>query len=394
MRLGQVHRRDHFVASAKLPSARALVYEAVNGADPFGALVGVGSLFLYATGAEYRDIQAAWDWHQIPGTTTLFDLPDLTALPKKIKGVREFVGVVSDSSSGLAFMDYADETKPPAFSYRKVFFFLDDVVLVTTSSIKVRPDLEATPVIATLDNRRLSADGLVLVDGAPLAVPLVGRAVEAFTLWHGGTGYLAYAAPFALTISAGDQTGNWSAISTTDAGLSTVALFSAYAAIPRDEPFTYAIFPASPRTRVAAEAADPTFAPLDFGADISAVAGAGRLALVFWAKRQTARVPLSALRSPGAPIDGNPDLVLTSVQAAGFLLVLNAARTTIAITFADPTKVLPALDFTLRIDGGDRRLACGAAPYCTAVGSGLSLGPTLPSEGFAGQSITLVVDLL
>lgn len=388
-----MHRRDAFVSAVKCLSTRSLNTEAINGANPFGYHIGLGSLFVYASGSEYRDIQAAWDWNLIPGTTTLLDRPTLDTAHAQIRGVKNFVGVVSDGWDGMAVMDFAGAASQPQISYRKAFFFLDDVILVTISKLDVRADVSTTPVVSVLDNRRLAADALVLVDDAEQVVPAAGLAVEGTTLWHGNTGYLSLSTPFDLTLSAGDRTGNWSSISFSPAGLSTVGLFSAHATVPRgDAPFTYAIFPASPRTRVQEEAASPTFQPTDLGTDASAVVGGGRLAVVLWTGGQTVRVPLGALGWPSTA--GSDDtLVLASTEAAGFLLSLDESQQAVSLTFADPTQALASLAVTLSIDGAGRGFGCGSASECSASSGTVTFNSTLPTGGFAGQSVLKTVNL-
>ena len=382
----QVHRRDGYVQSVKLLSTRSRNTEAINGANPFGFHVGIGSLFTYASGSEYLDVQAAWDWNLIPGSTTLLNLPKLDTDHANIKGVKPFVGVVSDGEDGIAVMDFAGAAEEAQLAYRKAYFFLDDVVLVTTSNLQVRADVSSTPVIAVLDNRRLSAEG-VIVGGVAQTIPAADVQAESSTLWHDNTGYLAYSTPFHLTYSASDRTGNWSEISTSAAGLSTVSLFSAFTTLPRDKAFTYAIFPASPQARVMAEAIDPTFTPLDLGPDISAVVGSGRLAVVFWIAGRSARVPLSALDWPADDANDGGSGVLSTDQPTVVLLSFDDAAGSLSVTFADPTQTLTNLDVTLRVDGTGQGFSCGDETECTDAEGVIKLHSTLPKAGFAGHSV-------
>jgi hypothetical protein len=310
----------------------------------------------------------------------------LDAEHANILGVKSFVGVTSDGNDGIAVMDFAGAAVKAQLAYRKAYFFLDDVVLVTTSNLQVRADVASTPVVAVLDNRRLSADG-VMIGGVAQPLPATNAKVEASILWHDNTGYLAYSTPFDLTYSASSRTGNWSQISTAAAGLSTVSLFSAFATLPRDSAFTYAIFPASDQTRVQAEADDPTFTPLSLGPDISAVVGSGRLAVVFWTAGQTARVPLSALAWPADDASNGSSLVLTSAQPTVVLLSFDDSANLLSVTFSDPTQTLVTLDITLRVDGPGRDISCGGETECTEDGGVLRFHSTLPTAGFAGHSV-------
>ncbi len=143
----------------KMISNRSHNTEYTNLANPFGYHLGQGTLFSYVNGYEYRDIQNAWDWNLIPGTTVLLDDEKVPRNSSKIgvTGNMSFVGVVSDDWVGTSVEDYID-TYDGSLSYRKAWFFLDDSVLITTSDMprcQTRPSLrywisDSQPLVASM----------------------------------------------------------------------------------------------------------------------------------------------------------------------------------------------------------------------------------------------------
>lgn len=199
----QVHRRENFILINKMISNRSRNTEYANSANPYGYHLGQGTLFSYVNGYEYRDIQDAWDWNLIPGTTVLLDQPKLNSSYAGVTGKQSFVGVVSDGWVGTSVEDYVDP-HDASLSYRKVWFFLDDSVFITISKVVTNTSSDA-PVITVLDQRLADQSG-VYVDGksidAASTTEMIGR-----SLYYGGNAYLSYATPFNLTLSESSRTG-------------------------------------------------------------------------------------------------------------------------------------------------------------------------------------------
>lgn len=116
-----VHRRKSYTLANKMISARSKNTEYTNGANPLGYHMGQGTLFAYASGAEYKDIMASWDWNLVPGTTVILNHPKLGSFVDVV-GNRTFVGVVSDGKLGLSAMDYIDP-HDGSLAFRKTWAF-------------------------------------------------------------------------------------------------------------------------------------------------------------------------------------------------------------------------------------------------------------------------------
>jgi chondroitin AC lyase len=63
------HRRTSWFIGLKMLSDRMINAELVNDEGKKSHHLSEGTTYIYRSGEEYRDIFAAWDWRQIPGTT-------------------------------------------------------------------------------------------------------------------------------------------------------------------------------------------------------------------------------------------------------------------------------------------------------------------------------------
>ena len=375
----QVHRRKSFVLANKMLSTRSLNTETVNGANPLGGHLGQGSMFTYVDGTEYRDIMGAWDWNLVPGTTTLLNQPVLSSKNTNLAGKTSFVGVVSDGDVGTAVMDYVDPATGQ-LSYRKAWFFIDDYVLVSTAAIK---NTATAPVVSVLDNRASTGD-TIYVDGRQARGSGSGS-VAGKTLFYGRNGYLSHD-KFNLTLSDGQRTGNWSAISTSTVGETTVAIFSAYDTVAKSSS-AYTVFPASSRSRLDKEARSPTTKPIT-QEGVSGAVGNGRLSVVFWPGGPKSTTVL--LRDIGWAAIGY--VTVTAQQPGAYLLSSDPVwghSKTVAVTAADPTQNLTSTSVTLKtslLKGGG--WLGGILP-----GSETSASFTLPTAGMAGSSVSKKVSL-
>lgn len=326
----------------KMLSNRSQNSEGINGANPYPNHLGQGTLFSYVQGDEYKDIMAAWDWNLVPGTTTLLNHPKLGPDTASSHGKKDFVGVVSDGKNGIAVEDYL-EPFSGSISYRKAWFHFDDAVVAVTSDIRTTSD---APVITVLDNRA-KAPGGILVEGQKVSS---GKdiSVTGSTLFYGGNGYLSYDQPFNLTVSEGDRTGNWSEISTSNLGLVTVPIFSAYNTISRNSS-AYTFFPATGRRTLDKEAKKPTYNPI-IKHGVSAVTSPDKLGVVFWPNGPKAiKVDLKDM---GWADEGT--ITISSDQPATYLITSKCKKPgqgmRLAIYAADPTQKLSSIKVSVAVE--------------------------------------------
>lgn len=373
-----VHRRKNYVLANKMLSTRSFNTEYTNSANPYGFLLGQGTVFSYVTGSEYKDIEAGWDWHLIPGTTSFLRAAPLRSDRVGFAGKKNYVGVVSDGEFGASAMDYLDPADG-SLAFRKAWFFLEDSVLVTTTSVieNRTAAIGDAPVITTLDQRTAVDGNRAAVDGMAVAIP-DSLDISGSTLMYGRNGYLSHGVPFNLTLSAGARTGNWSAISTSAAGVQTVDIFSAYTTIPSST-YSYEFFPDTTPGRLRRESRHPSTTPLDLGGVLGA-AGRDRVALVFW---------------PGSPLTASVahqhwDLRVTVDAPVALLLKTGRGRRgkrMLTVTVADPSQTLASVKITT--ESSTMHLRC-AGEGCRE-GNGVVLDVALPTGGSAGSSVSVDV---
>ena len=92
-----------------------------------------GALYTYLTGNEYEDIQGAWDWQLIPGTTVDYNATALVCGQVGFAGKQTFVGGVSDGNVGIGVMRYTNP-KTGSLQFQKTYFFVDGNVLRVSST--------------------------------------------------------------------------------------------------------------------------------------------------------------------------------------------------------------------------------------------------------------------
>nr|7R2X_A Chain A, Mannuronic acid specific lyase [Paradendryphiella salina]7R2X_B Chain B, Mannuronic acid specific lyase [Paradendryphiella salina] len=385
-----VHRQDEFVVTNKMLSTRSATSEYVNTANPYAYHFGQGTLFCYVLGNEYKDIMGAWDWNLVPGTTVLLNHPELQSSIVKFNGKKDFVGSVSDGTVGLSVEDYVDPYDG-AISYRKAWFFAGDSVVVITTDIQVNSSATTADAITVLDNRA-SADGDIVVDGKTVDAS-TETSIEGHSLIYGGNGYLAYQTPFNLTLFEGNRTGNWSAISTSLEGETTVSIFSAYTTLPKDS-FSYAFFPAADNKRLDQEMKSPTSTPI-VQDNITAVLSSHGLGLVFWPGSEGANFTIK-FAELGWGKTGS--MTISSAQPGAYLLrgYNDSAKGGVRLvaTLSDPTQKATSAGFSLVLQGAKVENPYGYNDTGIIVSNNtFNLEVPLPTGGMAGSSTSYEVFL-
>ncbi|KAG9240474.1 polysaccharide lyase family 8 protein [Calycina marina] len=378
-----VHRRESFVLTNKMLSTRSANTEYVNAANPYGYHLGQGTLFSYVSGNEYKDIMDAWDWNLVPGTTALLEYPTLSSSIVKFNGENNFVGSVSDGTFGMSVEDYVDPYDG-SISYQKVWFFLEDSVVVVTTNIQA--NASGPGVITVLDNRA-NTGGDILVDGE-IVDASEGITKEGNTLCYGGNGYMAFDDPFDLTLFLGDRTGNWTELSTSAAGVTTVPIFSAYTAVS-NESFSYAYFPASTCDALVEEKKNPTAQPI-VEDNISGVISGCKLGLAFWPEASNMSITLK-LSELGWATSGS--VTISSTQPGAYLFAGESDRKMpgmgLVVTLSDPTQNLTSTSFSLEFEGiSVKDLKLNSEKGIKEVNNAVEVEIELPTGGMAGSSVS------
>jgi chondroitin AC lyase len=143
----QVHRRPNWIFTIKMQSIRTQPVECINGQNQKDEHGGNGVLNLYrASFNDYHELFAIIDWKAINGITLEYDIPlercrDGNFDMKKLS----FVGGVSDSEFGSAFMDTATHN----LTAQRSWHFYDDAVIALTTNLTLRTSNSARTTLAS-----------------------------------------------------------------------------------------------------------------------------------------------------------------------------------------------------------------------------------------------------
>ncbi len=227
-----VYWSDKWGAELKLSSSRVIGSETVNSENLLGKYLGMGALFLYRTGSEYRDIFPVWDWTKLPGVTAY----DTEALfPGKIgaatyRNEHAFVGGLSGHgpSGGAAMV-----VKSDGLTALKSWFFLLDTVVCLGSGIRGEQPYRITTAV---EQKNGGAPVTVLEEykGQPIACrydKIVYASLDNQP----------------LRISADTSTGNWNRVAafydTTEVRKPRFTLWFDHGVAPASACYAYALFP-------------------------------------------------------------------------------------------------------------------------------------------------------
>lgn len=225
-------------------SARIENTECVNSQNIFGFHLSDGAVYTHITGNEYTDIFASWDWNLIPGITTDYGNTPLYCGGARRTGLDKFVGGASDGTVGIAAQRYTNPFNGN-LRFQKAWLFLDDGVQHVL--VNNMTSTSMAPVYSVLDQRIRS--GGVFVNGTDRTSALTSGNPVAFnkttTLWHGGVGYVldGALASGTLQIRAGERTGSWQTIGTSNAPLNTKDVFAAWIKHNNLKAISYTVFP-------------------------------------------------------------------------------------------------------------------------------------------------------
>ncbi|MDT8389748.1 MAG: polysaccharide lyase 8 family protein [Lentisphaeria bacterium] len=269
------HRRPQWYASVKMSSERVIGGEMINSENMNGLHLGDGVLFVYRTALEYDGIQAIWDWHRLPGTTTDQSIKDLTPGRVRCRLPTDFVGGVSDGSNGLAAFDY----KRDGLSARKSWFFLDDAIVCLGAGIHA----DESGSVLTSVQQSLLRGAVVTASGE--AKPGAAALQSGDWVHHADIGYLILDGA-KTTLRIANQEGSWKKVigrrpEAPVAG-DVFSIWVDHGRAPKNGSYAYAVFPEASAADMARRAANPGFLILRNTPELQAVASAEGVQAVFY----------------------------------------------------------------------------------------------------------------
>ncbi|MBI4614149.1 MAG: hypothetical protein HY720_11110 [Planctomycetes bacterium] len=337
-----VHRRPGWYASVKAASSRTKGTESGNGEGLLQYHMGDGACFLFRDGTEYADIQPAWDWRLVPGTTCRQGegrLP-LVDWGYGARGGARFAGGVSDGTYGAAAM-VLDRGGVRA---RKSWFFFDDEYVCLGSGIASG---ENGAVRTAVEQRR--ARGPVRLSGGSLETD---RRILEIPAWvhQDGVGYVLLrpgstgagaAGASSAVVQVAEARGDWHEINrryaSEEVSASLFSIWFDHGVRPRGASYAYIVRPGIEAGELHDYAAAPPVRVLASTPDLAAVRheGLGLVEVAFFEPGEVAAwddLRLSA---------DSPCLVL--LRRSGEELVLSAANPAYSWPFREPFRLVLTL---------------------------------------------------
>jgi len=344
----------------------------VNSENLQGVHLSDGALYVYLTGHEYDTIFDVWNWYRIPGISVDYGAGVLDCSHTSYIGLNSFVGGTTDGMDAVACFDFLDpQTK--AYSYKKSWFFFDDVVVVLITDIACTKSPCNTNHV--LDSRHL----IEPVSGPGANFPANGTVNITGLAWlhHNSIGY-AFNGKGNIYVDIGKGIhGDWSKI-----GVSTKKdvqdVFTAWVE-DQSPSYSYLMVPSVDLTTFQSLISSKTLDKYDIvqnDANIQAVFDSinNRLGVVFW---RAGSFPYTT----GWNLDASSPCVV---------LVKKINSNTITLSVADPTQTLKSITITI-----DRAVSCSSCHCggtctcgkCTTTAPKTTIQFTLPTGENAGSSI-------
>ena len=219
-----VHHRPAWYASVRMHSNR------VDNTDSCcthenrrSHLIADGVNLLLKTGDEYRDLFPVWDWKRLPGVTADLDEAPYIWQTVRQRGVRDFVGGVSDGMYGAAWMDLARWNMFAG----KGWFFFDDEYACAGRGIRGGVFAPATAPLVTTLNQCHRRGAVTVADAAGTRQLTDGEHHLDAVRWvhHDRVGYV-FPTSGAVVARLGVQQGRWTDIGQEPPGEVTAEVFS------------------------------------------------------------------------------------------------------------------------------------------------------------------------
>ena len=200
-----VHQRPDYFASVRMHSDRNYNMEQPYNEEGLkNHHYADGSNFISRTGKEYFNIFPVWNWQKIPGTTTVQKpaLPHWDELAKK--GLKDFVGGVTDGEYGAAAFDFQSPHDP--LQARKSWFFFDKEYVCLGTGIYAESEY---PVATTINQCLLNQDVMVKSRNKQETLPK-GDHTLGLVSWvlHDSIAYL-FPSPTNLMLRNATENGSW-----------------------------------------------------------------------------------------------------------------------------------------------------------------------------------------
>lgn len=368
-------QRPGFFASVRMHSSRNFNMEVpYNSEGLLNHHRGDGVNHVMLAGDEYLNIWPVFDMQKIPGTTVMRKKQPPPETQVQKRGLRDFVGAVTDGMLGAAAFDFQSPHDPLAA--RKAWFFFDEAYVCLGAGITCAG---GDPVATTL-NQCLLKDKVTVRNSRGKSIVKEGDVLLENTQWvfHHGIGYV-FPEPARVHLSNQNQSGSWhlhshqSNISRETIQLPVFKLWIDHGTKPQNAAYAYMVVPGTTVSELESAAKTRGIMILENRPDLQAVrhTGLGVFQFVFY--------------KPGA-VQLTKEMKLSSSSPALVMLKADSGKVR-EITVADPTQKLAKIQLSIpaRLDGrgGDFTCAWNANTRTSDLTIDLPQGPE------AGRSVTI-----
>ena len=356
------HQREGYYVSARMYSMRTVNTDGPHNKEGLKShYIADGCNFLIKTGNEYKNIFPVWDWHKIPGTT-VEQTGKFIGSPR-IHGNRDFVGGISDGSYGLAAFDFERD----GLQARKSWFFFDKEYMCLGAGITSAGSSE---VITTINQCFLQSDVAVCSQND---IKNIRRGTRKFEspqfVYHNRVAYI-FPQECQIGLQNDTRHGNWydinNAQSKKDISADLFCLWIDHGKTCQKKSYSYIVLPDTDISGAKDYVQNPAIEILSNTPTIQAV------------RHKYLDLTLVAFYVPGNLLlnDGT-----TLAVDKPCLLMIHMNNKSYRFSISDPTQKQVALSVTI-----SKELQ-GKACFYNEVNKNSKITFTLPTEGYAGQSI-------
>ena len=179
-----LHRRKDWSVTVKGFSKYTWDFESLINQNVYGRFLSHGHLCITNGVSSLPDVFNGWDWNRIPGATTIeLELTELISLGES----RYFTNKTSvggspfgefQSEHGVFIMDFEQpkyesrffKKNPNKFSFKKSFFFVDDIIVCLGSNIQ-QDGIKNRDVITTIFQEKLHLGSYIRLNGRNCSYP-------------------------------------------------------------------------------------------------------------------------------------------------------------------------------------------------------------------------------
>lgn len=367
------HQRPRWFSSVRMHSNRQNNMEAPHNEEGLkNHHFADGSNFITISGKEYLDIFPVWDWQKIPGATIVQkpEVPHWQQLVKK--GLNEFVGGVTDGQYGAAAISFKSPHDP--LVARKAWFFFDREYVALGAGISSEVP---RPVFTTLNQCLLNKEVVAMVNNKK--TPVNKGEHELKNVSWVSHGDVAYIFPSSVTVHLSNQmaTGSWRQINhqawaTEEAVAKDVfSLWLDHGTKPSNATYEYIVVPTIDAAGIEKFKNEITILANTPDLQVVHHKGLGRTQLVFY---KEGSVKIS-------------DALTITAQSPCMVMVKTNGKNIEKLVASDPTRKLQSIQLIVntpfKSSGAQWRSTWNEGKKSSV------LDISLPTEGFAGQSVVL-----